>query len=292
MRNARALQLRVLIAAIAIVALNPPAFPSELQHPSPAPAHAMKWKLLWHDEFNGPSQTPPDSTKWTYDLGNGGANRGWGNHELEQYSKDVANVFQDGQGHLVIRALRTPDNLYTSGRIKTHHKFSFKYGRVEARIKIPYAKGIWPAFWMLGNTYPKVPWPASGEVDIEENFGAAAGDQSTNHGTLHGPGYAGAGISGRYHPLDNSTLTDAFHTYSIVWQPRSVEFFVDGISYLKATPANLPPHARWVFDDSAYFLLLNLAVGGSPAPVGYPDDTTPFPQDMLIDYVRVFQLKQ
>ncbi len=249
-----------------------------------------RWKLVWHDEFSGPANTPPAPRNWAYDLGNGGDNPGWGNHELERYTNSLENVFQDGDGHLVIRALRASDGQYTSGRIKTQHKFSFMYGKVVARIKIPSGTGIWPAVWMLGNSYLNVPWPDTGEIDIEENFGAAHDDQSTNHGSLHGPGYAGAGISGQYHSPDDGALADAFHIFSIEKMPGSVEFFVDGNSYLKVTRTDLPAHSRWVFDHP-FFLLFNVAIGGSPAPVGYPDSDTPFPQDMLVDYVRVFQLR-
>lgn len=255
------------------------------------PQAAEHWSLIWHDEFEGAAGATLDPAKWAFDLGNGGSNRGWGNHELEEYTGDLGNVFQDGSGHLVIRALRTPDRRYTSGRIKTQGKFSFVYGKVEARIKIPYAKGVWPAFWMLADTYPRTPWPESGEIDIAENFGEASGDRSTNHGTLHGPGFAGVGMSGVYRTPDGSALADDFHIYSAEWAPGSLEFFVDDISYFKVKAADLPPHCRWVFDDVAFFILLDLAVGGSPAPVRYPDADTPFPQDLIVDYVRVYQRK-
>ena len=247
------------------------------------------WKLLWADEFSGSANSPPDSAKWGYDIGNGSPdNPGWGNNEKETYTNSTANAFQDGKGHLVIRALNNNGN-YTSARLKTQSTFTFTYGKVEARIKLPYAQGIWPAFWTLGADISKVGWPASGEIDVMENFGVQNKDASVNHGTIHGPGYQGAGISAIYTLPANRQISAGFHVFSVDWEPGSIEFFVDGNSYLKTTPASLPAGGQWVFDNNPMFLLLNVAVGGSPAPVGDPDATTQFPQDMLIDYVRIYQ---
>src|SRR5438045_782633 len=111
---------------------------------SPAMAQT-EWKLVWSDEFDGPTDSQPDSTKWAYDLGGGG----WGNAELETYTDDPENAHLDGEGNLVIRALRSAPGDYTSARLKTQGKFDLTYGRIEARIKLPYGQGIWPAFWML-----------------------------------------------------------------------------------------------------------------------------------------------
>jgi beta-glucanase (GH16 family) len=241
--------------------------------------------VLWSDDFNGPAGSPPDPSKWTYDLGGGG----WGNGEKEVYTNDPANAFQDGQGHLVIRALRTNGG-YTSARIKTQDRVAFRHeGKtpitVEARIKIPYAQGIWPAFWMMGNNLRKAHWPQCGEVDIMENFGKRLGDGSINHATVHGPGYTGDGITAKYVLPDQQLLSDDFHTYSIKWSKHKMEFFVDGHSYSTVTPDSIPPLEDWVF-ERPFFVLLNVAVGGErPAD---PDQTTEFPQDMLVDYVRVY----
>jgi beta-glucanase (GH16 family) len=252
------------------------------------PASSQDWRLVWSDEFNGAANTLPSAGNWTYDLGNGSpGNPGWGNHELESYTASTANVFQDGSGNLVIRALND-GGVYTSGRIKTQNLFSFTYGKVEARIKIPYAQGIWPAFWMLGANIVPVGWPACGEIDIMENFGVQNGDASRNHGTLHGPGYPGTGITGLYTMPAGQKFADDFHVFSVEWEPDRVEFFVDGNSYLKTTPASMPAGSQWVFNGHPFFLLLNVAVGGSPAPVGNPSATA-FPQEMLVDYVRVYQ---
>jgi len=239
-------------------------------------------KLLWSDEFNGPRNTQPDPSKWTYDLGAGG----WGNGERETYTKSPENVFEDGHGHLVIRAIKT-DSGFTSARIKTQAKFAVKYGRIEARIRIPRGQGMWPAFWMLGDNIPAGGWPSSGEIDIMENIGR---EPSIVHGTVHGPGYSGAhGISAQDSLPNRKPLSDRFHTYAVEWSPDSIQFFLDGHSYATVTPASLPKGTVWVY-DRPFFLLLNLAIGGGWP--GNPDATTRFPQEMLVDWVRVWQPAQ
>ena len=241
---------------------------------------ASDWKLIWSDEFNGPAGAQPDESKWTYDLGNGG----WGNRELEVYTKDPENVAQDGSGHLVIRAIKTDAGGFTSARIKTRGKFAVNYGKIEARIKIPRGQGMWPAFWMLGDNIGAEGWPKCGEIDVMENIGK---EPFTVHGTVHGPGYSGgARISSGFSA--GSELADDFHIYGVEWAPESIRFFFDGKEYATVTPASLPKGARWVFDHP-FFLLLNLAVGG--AWPGNPDSTSTFPQSMLVDWVRVWQLE-
>ena len=159
------------------------------------------WKLVWSDEFNGPAATPPDATKWNYDLGGGG----WGNGEAEVYTNSTNNAFQDGSGNLVIRVIRDAAGNYTSARLQTGRPdastdpadLSWQYGRVEARIKLPYGKGVWPAFRMLGENIGTAGWPACGEGDIMKDFGANSDDASINNGTAHGPGYSsGSGVCG------------------------------------------------------------------------------------------------
>jgi len=247
------------------------------------------WRMVWADEFDGSAGSSPDRTKWNYDIGNGGPfNLGWGNNERQNYTNSTRNVFLDGNGHLVIRVLRE-NGSYTSGRVKTQDKFSLVYGKVEARIRIPYAQGIWPAFWLLGANCRVVAWPTCGEVDIMENFGVQSGDGSRTHGALQGPGYAGTGITKTYELPNGRRFANDFHTFSIDWRPDSIEFFVDGNSYMEATPKSLPGGSLWVFNRAEFFMILNLAVGGYPAPVGYPDSTTTVPQEMVVDYVRVYQ---
>lgn len=242
------------------------------------------WKLAFSDEFSGAAGASPDTSKWGFDLGNGSG--GWGNLELENYTSSPANCSQDGAGHLLIQAV-SGNGAYTSCRMKTLDRFNFTYGRVEARAKLPYAQGIWPAIWLLGSN-PALPWPSGGEIDIAENFGAKNNDVNRNHATVHGPGYEGAGVTATYTLPSGQTVSNGYHVYAVDWEPGRIEFFLDGKSYQVVTPASLPAGGQWVFDNPEY-LILNLAVGGSPAPVGPPDASTMFPQQMLVDYVRVYQ---
>src|ERR1035438_10186336 len=148
------------------------------------------WQLVWSDEFNGAAGSPPDPTKWNYDLGGGG----WGNGEAETYTNSPNNVFQDGNGNLVIRAIRDASGNYTSARLQTGAPGAstqtadnnWQYGLVVARIKLPFGQGVWPAFWMLGEDIATVSWPTCGEVDIMENFGTFNNNASINNGTAHG----------------------------------------------------------------------------------------------------------
>jgi beta-glucanase (GH16 family) len=262
----------VLTVLIAAVAASP-------QSPAPSPA---AWKLIWSDDFNGPANSAPDASKWVHDLGHGGD--GWGNHELEAYSNSIENVHQDGQGHLVIRALKDASGNYISGRLKTLGKFSATYGKMEARIKLPHGQGIWPAFWAMGADIQKVGWPDCGEIDIMENIGKEPGIQ---HASLHGPGYSdGHSLTGPYKLPAGENLSDDFHVYAVVRTKDTAEFLFDGHSYFKASLSSLPKGAQWTF-NKPFFMLLNVAVGGDwPGP---PDRSTVFPQDMLIDYVRVYE---
>jgi uncharacterized protein (TIGR03437 family) len=259
-----------------------------------APAQTTNWKLVWSDEFNDPAGTPPDPAKWNFDLGGGG----WGNGEAETYTSSSSNVFQDGHGNLVIRAIRDASGNYTSARLQTGSPgasthtadLSWQYGRIQARIKLPFGKGVWPAFWMLGENIGSVSWPTCGELDIMENFGTFNNNASINNGTAHGPGYSGGNGIGKSYTLPfGEKVADDYHVYAIEWSPDSIEWFVDGASYHKVTPASLPAGRQWVFNNR-FFILLNLAIGGPTTFLGRPDASAPFPaQDMLVDYVRVYQ---
>lgn len=256
---------------------------------SVGPATAQERVLVWSDEFDGPAKSSPDSTKWSFDTGGGG----WGNNELEYYTSRFQNAVIDGEGRLAISALNEkytgPDNVtrnYTSARLITKGKFSQRFGRVEARIKLPFGQGIWPAFWMLGSDIDTAGWPNCGEIDIMEAIGR---EPSTNHGSLHGPGYSGgSSLSGAYTLPGGQRFSDAFHVFAIEWESNAIRFYVDGNLYQTRTPANVPAGARWVFDHS-YFILLNVAVGGDWP--GSPDATSTWPQSMLVDYVRVYRPK-
>jgi beta-glucanase (GH16 family) len=259
-----------------------------VQVAAPSPhADADIGGLTWSDEFNGAAGTAPDSTKWKHDIGGSG----WGNNELEYYTDSTRNAAMDGNGNLVITARKeNPANYqchygtceYTSARLLTAGKFDQAYGRFEARIKIPRGQGLWPAFWMLGNDIGSVGWPNSGEIDIMENIGK---EPSTVHGTIHGPGYSGAGgLGGAYTLPNGQAFADGFHTFTVDWAPDSITWYVDGVQYVRKTPADLSGN-KWVFDHP-FFMLLNVAVGGYWP--GNPDGSTVFPQSMTIDYVRVY----
>jgi beta-glucanase (GH16 family) len=251
--------------------------------PPPPPAYV----LTWSDEFSTANGSLPDSSKWIMETGG----NGWGNNELETYTNRTQNAHvQDG--NLVITANKETytgsDGItrqYTSARLKTAGLFEQKYGRFEARIKITQGQGMWPAFWMLGNNIGTVGWPTCGEIDIMENIGK---EPSIAHGSMHGPGYSGAnGLTGGY-TLPSGKLADDFHIFAIEWEASVVRFYVDGNLYETRTPADLPAGKTWVFDHP-FFILLNVAVGGDWP--GNPDNTTVFPQNMLVDYVRVYTKK-
>jgi beta-glucanase (GH16 family) len=254
--------------------------------PATAPP-PLSYVLTWSDEFNAAHGSLPDSSKWVMETGG----NGWGNHELETYTNRTQNAHvQDG--NLIITAIKETftgsDGItrqYTSARLKTMGLFEQKYGRFEARIQIPQGQGMWPAFWMLGNDIGTVDWPTCGEIDIMENIGKGP---TKVHGSMHGPGYSGAsGLSGTY-TAPSGKFADGFHVYAVEWEPFVVRFYVDGNLYETRTPADLPSGAKWVFDHP-FFILLNVAVGGDWP--GSPDDTTVFPQNMLVDYVRAYTKK-
>jgi beta-glucanase (GH16 family) len=255
------------------------------QNPATPPS-SNGWTVVWSDEFNGPDGSSIDRTKWVVETGG----EGWGNQELEYYTDRSENASMR-DGNLAIRALEEnytgPDGVkrnYTSARLKTFGKFSQTYGRFEARIKIPYGQGMWPAFWMLGDDIDKVGWPACGEIDIMENIGK---EPAIVHGSIHGPGYVGAtGLEAADTVSGKQRFADDFHVFAIEWDPESVSFYVDKDLYVRRTRADLKPGWKWVF-DKPFFLILNLAVGGDWP--GNPDSTTVFPQTMLVDYVRVYK---
>lgn len=257
--------------------------------PTARAANPAEWRLIWSDEFNGRRGPTLDSKKWSFDVGGGG----WGNNELESYTNRSVNAkVQDGV--LVIRVLKEtftgPDNVtrnYTSARILTKNKFTQTYGRFEARIKLPYGQGIWPAFWMLGYDLDTAGWPSCGEIDIMEYIGR---EPSLIHGTIHGPGYSGAkGITASYKLSQLKESPDDYHTFAVEWEPGVIRFYVDKQLYKTRTPADLPAGKAWVFNHP-FFLVINVAVGGDFP--GNPDATTAFPQVMKVDYVRVYQRKQ
>jgi len=254
---------------------------------APAQSANANWVLTWSDEFDAPDGSAPDPKKWTAETGGGG----WGNNELEYYTARRTNSRVE-KGNLVIDALQEkftgPDGVsreYTSARLKTERLFTQKYGKFEARIRIPKGQGMWPAFWMLGDDIPAVGWPACGEIDIMENIGS---EPATVHGTIHGPGYSGGKSLGAPYAVSSGNVADDFHVFGVEWEPKEIRFYVDGQLYETRTPGDLPAGARWVFDHP-FFVILNVAVGGGWP--GSPDASTKFPQEMLVDYVRVYSRK-
>jgi beta-glucanase (GH16 family) len=245
------------------------------------------WQLTWADEFNASNGSPPDPSKWNIVTGG----NGFGNNELETYTNRPANI-QQQDGNLVITAQREDltgsDGVirnYTSARINTRNHFTQKYGRFEARIQLPAGKGIWPAFWLLGDDHESNHWPNCGEIDILETIGA----QDTMYSTIHGPGYSGGkGPSTKYTLPAGQQVDNAFHLYAVEWAPNDIKFFLDNHLIVERTLADLPPNTKWVYSHP-FYLLLNLAVGGNWP--GNPDETTVFPQRMLVDYVRVYSRK-
>ncbi len=236
------------------------------------------WQLVWSDEFEGTAGSLPDSGKWAFDLGTG--EDGWGNQELQRYTNNPENVSLDGNGNLVITAMRD-GNSFTSARIKTQGHFSQQYGRFEARMKTPYGPGLWPAFWLLGDNIDTVGWPQCGEIDIMELRGQ---QPHIIHGSVHGPGYSGGNPVSSSYTLVNGRFDADYHVFAIEWNADKIDFFVDEFLYQRITPEDVP--GEWVFNQP-FFIILNVAVGGNY--VGFPIDQTPFPQRMIIDYVRVYQ---
>ncbi|HXZ80652.1 MAG TPA: family 16 glycosylhydrolase [Terriglobales bacterium] len=252
--------------------------------------------LVWSEEFSNSTGTmaQPDPAIWTYDTGNSG----FGNKELETYcawgsssspcSTSNPSVYVGADGYLHIVAQQPTAGVYTSARLKTQGLFSFQYGRVEVRALVPEAQGFWPAVWLLGNNIATVNWPACGEQDVLERVNAAETPDWTI-GSIHGTGFTGTALGTRYNFPSGQTAAQ-WHTYGMIWSPKSVEYYVDDPTkpYASFTPASLDGRsgAVWPFDAGQSFIILNLAIGGDWP--GSPNAATPFPSEMLIDYVRIY----
>ena len=240
--------------------------------------------LIWSDEFDGTSLDP---TKWEMQVGDGCDQTpsicGWGNNELQSYEQD--NVAVAG-GFLTIEARRQSlrGKEYTSGRIRTKGLADFQHGRLEAKIKIPFGQGMWPAFWMLPTESVYGIWPTSGEIDIMENIGR---EPSTVHATIHyGPAWPNNQVQGSsIDLLGGERFHDSFHEFAVEWQPNEIHWTMDGYEFLVKRPSDVFPYT-WPFEEKFHFIL-NLAVGGNwPGP---PDAYTIFPQQLQVDYVRVYE---
>lgn len=239
-------------------------------------------ELVMADEFD--TNGAPNSTFWNYNIGTG--DNGWGNGELQYYTNRTENVTVQN-GILIITANKEDFNgsSYTSARLLTKGKFEQTYGRFEARMRLPYGKGIWPAFWLLGDDSNGTQiWPQIGEIDIMEYVG----DKPTSvFGTVHGPGYSGGESISKSYVLQNDRFDTGFHVFGIEWGPDYINYYVDDVLYNQITPEDVP--GEWVFNRGPFHIILNLAVGG--ALPGLPNAETVFPQTLLVDYVRVYKNK-
>ena len=253
---------------------------------------SAQWTLVWSDEFNG---SIIDPANWERQVGNGtayGLPAGWGNNEQQYYTNSAANSFVSG-GNLHIVAIRQNQSgyNYTSARLRTKGLQEFLYGKIEARIKLPDALGIWPAFWMLPSTTTYGGWAASGEIDIIE----AANTPTSIGGTIHfGGQWPLNTYNGSSYSLGGANFADAFHTFTLEWEPDALRWYVDGVLYHSLTSAqwwsdNAPGNPRAPFDEP-FHLLLNVAVGGNyPCPDGCALSGVGYPEEMLVDWVRVYQ---
>lgn len=241
-----------------------------------APISYNGMNLVWSDEF---TDKTINSSNWSYDTGGSG----WGNNELEYYTNSSKNAYTTG-GYLVIEARKETmgSNNYTSARMISKDKKTFTYGRIDFRARLPKGQGIWPALWMLGNNIGTTPWPACGEIDIMELVG---NNPKTAYGTIHW-GVAGAASIhiGGNSTLSSDTFSDKFHVFSLKWSASQLSFLIDDTTYFTAEKSQI--NGDYPF-DKPFFFIMNVAVGGNWP--GNPNETTLFPQRMIVDYVRVFQ---
>jgi len=236
------------------------------------------YNLVWNDEFDGTSL----SADWTYEIGTG--SNGWGNNELQYYREQNTTV---SDGYLTIEAREETfsGQNYTSSRIITENRQEFKFGRIDIRAVLPEGQGIWPALWMLGANFREIGWPKCGEIDIMEKIGGA-GRENNVFGTLHwdnNGSHACTCGQGSGYTLSNGTFGDEFHVFSLIWDASEISWYVDDEHYktIDITPADLDEFRE------KFFFIFNIAVGGNLP--GSPDASTQFPQQMIVDYIRVFQ---
>ncbi|RYY67401.1 MAG: glycosyl hydrolase family protein, partial [Chitinophagaceae bacterium] len=247
-----------------------------------APSGYAGYTLAWSDEFNSGALNP---TFWANQNGDGCPNLcGWGNNELEYYTDRPENLFfQDGALLIEARPESYSGKNYTSSKILTAGKKSFKYGRIDIRARLPRGKGIWPALWLLPQDNVYGGWPRSGEIDLMEAIGHEPGKV---YGTVHyGPGPGSTQISRGYTLPNGGVFNDEFHVFSLEWKQDQIKWIVDGNVYSTVNRADVGT-ANWPFNEQ-FYLIFNLAVGGNWP--GNPDATTRFPQWLVVDYIRVYQ---
>ncbi len=269
-------------AAGADGAPTPDASTTTIARPEPIPADPPEgMELVWSDEFDGDAI---DMSNWTYDIGGWG----WGNGEAQYYTDRTENArLENGLLVVELREERFEESYYTSARLKSQGLREFQYGRMEARIKVPKGAGTWPAFWMLGSSFeqdasdPANQWPNVGEIDIMEYVGR---EPDLVIGTIHGPGYSGAGGRSQWNRQDVA-IADDFHTFAIDWDAAGIRWFFDDDMYFEIGPEDLGGR-EWVFDQP-FFFILNLALGGTLG--GNIAMDLEFPIPYYVDYVRVYQ---
>lgn len=251
------------------------------QQPPTTPTTEKKYELVWSDEFDRAG--PPDATKWGYDVGG----HGWGNNELEYYTKSRPENARVEGGSLVIEARKEKfeANNYTSARLVTKGKGDWKYGRVEVKAKLPSGRGTWPAIWMLASTTP-LKWPEDGELDIMEHVGFDPGIINAN---IHNKAYNHSIGTNKGSKITVPDAMQAFHVYSMEWDAEKIDFLVDGKVYFTFANDKKNNPDTWPFSQP-FHLLLNIAVGGNWGGAKGIDDSV-FPQRMEVDYVRVYQKK-
>lgn len=244
--------------------------------------------LVWEDNFD--VDGAPDASKWAFEIGDGTAQGipGWGNNELQYYTDRPENVsVENGVLKISARQESFEGSGYTSARLITKGLFQQKYGRFEARVKLPTGQGLWPAFWLLGDDSNGDIWPQIGEIDVMEYLG----DEPTQiFGTIHGPQYSGGESISKEFVLEADRFDTGFHIFGIEWTPDFINFYVDDKLYQTLKPSDVEEETNgegeWVFNDREFYMILNMAVGGNlPGP---PNADTMFPQTMYVDYVRVY----
>jgi beta-glucanase (GH16 family) len=256
-----------------------------IEHPKEPIMKNVNWQLIWSDEFDGPQI---DSSKWNFQV----LKAGQFNEEWQRYTNNPKNAFIENK-QLVIKAIHESKqhglDQYTSARLNTAGKFSFTYGKISARIKLPEGEGIWPAFWMLGANIDEnggdTPWPLCGEIDILELYGSK--NDSTVEANIHYADNQGkhSAMGAVDYTLNQGKFSDDFHIFELVWDEKHIAWLVDGKQYAET---KIDSATRTEF-HKPFFLLLNIAVGGTFA--GRPNASTPFPQAMYVDWIRVYQNK-
>lgn len=229
-----------------------------------------QWVMIWNDEFDNSTL---DNTKWVNDVGG----NGWGNNEAQFYTAGNANLtIANGEATFTAKDEQFGTNEYTSAKIISKNLFDIQYGKIEGRMKCPMGKGLWPAFWMLGNSIDTVSWPMCGEIDVMEHINS----ETKIHGTAHWDNVGHQYLGG----IINTNPAD-FHTYTITWDSTYIKWYMDDQLYYLLNITN-GTNGTEEFHKK-FYLILNLAVGGNWP--GYPDATTQFPADFVVDYIRVYK---